>query len=128
MYPVPNKHGSYPDEQAERIEYRTRKEFAIVRLLKISDNAWLYASTLDYGNGGMAEPLEDRKMCHTRDEALELALKRIESYCKNCAPSIAKWAAQQSLHMTAFGVQKSASIPLQLSLFAEVPSATIGGR
>lgn len=44
MYPVPNKHGSYPDEKAERIEYKTRKEFAIVMLLQVGDNAWLYAS------------------------------------------------------------------------------------
>lgn len=128
MYPIPNKHGSYPDEHAERIEYKARKEFAIVRLLQIGNNAWLYASTLDYGNGGMAEPLEDRKMRHTRDEALEAALKRIETYCKNCAPNIAKWAAQQSLHLTAFGVQKPAFYPLQLSLFADVPPAIIGGR
>lgn len=128
MYPKPNKHGSYPDEHAEHIEYKTRKEFAIVRLLQIGDNAWLYASTVEYSNGGMAEPLEDRKMCNTRDEALRAALKRIETYSKNCAPSIAKWAAQQSVHLTAFGVQKPAFYPLQLSLFADVPPAIIGGR
>lgn len=128
MYPKPNKHGSYPDELAERIEYKARKEFAIVRLLQIGDNAWLYASTVEYKNGGMAEPLEDRKMCNTRHEALEAALKRIETYSKNCAPSIAQWAAQQSAHLNAFGVQKPAFYPMQLSLFADVPSATIGGR
>jgi hypothetical protein len=100
MYPVPNKHGSYPDEQADRIEYKARKEFALVRLLQVGDNAWLYASTVEYSNGGMAEPLEDRKMRNTRDEALGAALKRIESYSKNCAPSIAKWAAQQSVVCT----------------------------
>jgi hypothetical protein len=128
MYPVPNKHGSYPDEQAESIEYKTRKEFAIVRLLQVGDNVWLYASTVDYGNGGMAEPLEDRKMCNTRDEALGAALKHIETYSKNCAPNIAKWAAQQSVYLTAFGAGGRGVIPLQLSLFADDPSATIGGR
>lgn len=128
MFPKPNKHGSYPDEFAERIEYKARKEFAIVRLLQVGANAWLYSSAVEYCNGGMAEPLEDRKMCNTRDEALGAALKRIETYSEKCAPRIAQWAAQQSVHLTAFGVQPPASYPLQLSLFADVPPATIGGR
>lgn len=37
-------------------------------------------------------------------------------------------AAEQNVHLTAFGVQPSRSIPLQLSLFADDLSATIGGR
>lgn len=37
-------------------------------------------------------------------------------------------AAEQSMHLTAFGGQPSRSIPLQLSLFADDPSAKHGGR
>jgi hypothetical protein len=37
-------------------------------------------------------------------------------------------AAEQSVHLTAFGVGGRAVYPLQLSLFAEVPPAIIGGR
>ena len=37
-------------------------------------------------------------------------------------------AAEQKVHLTAFGDQPSVSYPLQMSLFAEVPPATIGGR
>lgn len=35
--------------------------------------------------------------------------------------------AQQSVQLTAFGVDSPALNPLQMSLFAEVPPATIGG-
>ena len=37
-------------------------------------------------------------------------------------------AAEQNVHLTAFGDQQSASNPMQLSLFADDPSAIIGGR
>ena len=37
-------------------------------------------------------------------------------------------AAEHSVHLTAFGDQQSAFYPLQLSLFADVPSTIIGGR
>ena len=37
-------------------------------------------------------------------------------------------AAEQNVHLTAFGVRPSALIPLQLSLFADDLTATIGGR
>jgi len=41
----------------------------------------------------------------------------------------ADWlAAEQYVHLTAFCDQQPQSIPLQLSLFADVPPATIGGR
>ena len=120
MYPKPNKHGSYPDEHAERVEYKARKEIAIVRLLQIGENAWLYASTVEYKDGGMFEPLEKTKTRNTRHEALEAALKRIEAYSQGCAPSLAKWAAEQV-------GQVSAAYPLQLSLFADDQSARSGG-
>ena len=37
-------------------------------------------------------------------------------------------AAEQSMHLTAFGVGTAAAIPLQASLFADDQPATIGGR
>ena len=37
-------------------------------------------------------------------------------------------AAEQSMHLTAFGDQQPASYPLQLPLFADDLSATYGGR
>ena len=37
-------------------------------------------------------------------------------------------AVEHSVHLTAFGVQQSAPNSLQMSLFAEVSPATIGGR
>jgi len=37
-------------------------------------------------------------------------------------------SAQQNVHLTAFGAGGRSAIPLQLSLFADVQSATIGGR
>jgi hypothetical protein len=37
-------------------------------------------------------------------------------------------AAEHNVHLTAFGVQPSESIPLQLPLFADDLSATNGGR
>ena len=41
---------------------------------------------------------------------------------------VRKYAAQQSVHLTAFGAGGRGAIPLQLSLFADDQSATIGGR
>ena len=46
--------------------------------------------------------------------------------CENLANHFQ--AAEQSVHLNAFGVQVHALIPLQMSLFADVSSATSGGR
>lgn len=127
MFPKPNEHGSYPDTHAERIEYKSGKAYAIIRLLQVGDNAWVQSADVQYAGGGMSEPLSKWRTYATRKEALTEALKRVESYSKNCAPRVSMWAAQQRVHPTAFGVQPPASYPLQLSLFADDLSATFGG-
>ena len=127
-YPVANEHGVYPEAQAECIEYKSPKECASIHLLEVADNTWVQSSNVRYADGGMGEPLSKDRTYNTRNEALAAALWRVESYCKNCAPRVAKWAAQQSVHLTAFGDQQSASYPLQLSFFADDQPATIGGR
>jgi hypothetical protein len=127
MFPKPNEHGSYPDEQAERIEYRSGKAYTIIRLLQVGDNAWIQSANVQYAGGGMSEPLSKFFVCETRQEAITKALKRVESYSKNYAPRVSMWAAQQSVHPTAFGVQLPTSYPLQLPLFVDDLSATYGG-
>jgi len=50
--------------------------------------------------------------------------------CFGCYRSgrLLEWqSTQQSVHPTAFGEESPASNSLQMSLFAEVPSATYGG-
>lgn len=127
MFPKPNEHGSYPDTHAERIEYKSGKEYAIIRLLQVGDNAWIQSANVHYAGGGMSEPLSKFYVCETRQEAITKVLKRVESYSKNYAPRVSMWAAKQRVHPTAFGVQPHMSYPLQLSLFADDLSATFGG-
>ena len=128
-YPEANEHGVYPQTLAERIEYKSPKESVVIYLLQVADDTWVQSSNVRYSDGGMGEPLsKGRTHYSTRDEALKAALMRVETYSKNYAPRVAKWAAQQSVHLTAFGDQQPVFYPLQMSLFADDLSATNGGR
>lgn len=111
MFPKPNKHGVYPEDHAERIDYKSGKAYAIIRLLQVADNAWVQSSSVQYHDGGMSEPLSKWRTYETRDEALAEALKRVENYSKNYAPRVSMWAAQQRVHLT------NGTHPVQLALF-----------
>lgn len=111
MFPKPNRHGVYPEAQAECIDYKAGKAYAIIRLLQVADNAWVQSSSVQYQDGGMSEPLSKWRTYTTRREALSEALKRVERYSKNYAPRVSLWAAQQSVHLT------NGTRPVQLALF-----------
>jgi len=77
--------------------------------------------------GGTVETLQDRKAINL--DKYNIGNKR--QILRNCVePEVGKHVflcAQHSVHPTAFGVGGRNVIPLQSSLFAEVPSAIFGG-
>lgn len=91
-----------PMQIVNGIEYLTAEEALARRLVnKAEYERWIY--------GGLTKK--------QHDHMIDLAMKSHEKFM----------SAQHSVHLTAFGVQPAASYPLQLSLFADDPSAIHGG-
>lgn len=113
MYPKPNKHGAYSEDQAEIIEHKIGKSSVKIRLLQIEEDAWIKSLSFQYKNGGMGEPLSAYSKEHpSREKALIEALERLEIYSSLEASDISQWAREQI-------DQLISPLPQQLQLFID---------